>query len=185
MPLYEYYCRDCNGVFELLRPAREAAKSQPCPECDEDAERIMSREWAAFVFRDGFPRRIPDDGKFWHLGQKVSSPISGPTDGISHPEIKKPDDTPEPTVEDVERFEVLADVKRERDLETGGAMHDQQFERAEDGMRKQLRKRGSTRTEQEKQRVSRRLSSENARARRTLAQEQRAASSRTKKGSDA
>ncbi len=63
MPLYEYYCEPCNGIFELLRSAREASKPQPCPECDEDAQRIISREWAAFTFREGFPRRLPDTGK--------------------------------------------------------------------------------------------------------------------------
>ncbi len=181
MPLYEYYCRDCNGVFELLRPAREASKTQPCPDCDEDSERIMSREWAAFVFRDGYPRRIPDDGTFWHLGKKVSQPITGPSDGYTHPELKKPDEIPEPTVEDVERFEVLADVKRERDLETGGAIHDQSFEQAEEGMKKILRQRGGRRVEQEKQRVISKLVTEDARAQRIVAQEQRAAVAASKK----
>ena len=31
MPLYEYYCSDCNGVFELLRPAKQAGDAQPQP----------------------------------------------------------------------------------------------------------------------------------------------------------
>ena len=66
MPLYEYYCRECDGAFELLRPVREAAKAQPCPVCDEDADRIVSKEWSAFIFRDGYSRRLPDDGGYWH-----------------------------------------------------------------------------------------------------------------------
>jgi putative FmdB family regulatory protein len=181
MPLYEYYCNACNGVFELLRPTREAAKSQPCPECDEDAERIMSREWAAFVFRDGYPRRIPDDGTFWHLGKKVSKPITGASDGITHPELKQPDEVPEPTVEDIERFEVLREVKRERDLATGGALHDQSMDQAEEGMKKILRQRGSSRVEQEKQRVINKLAEEDSRAAQTVAQEQHAAVSASRK----
>ena len=71
MPLYEYFCQPCNGIFEELRPMREATEPVPCPECYKDACRIMPTSFAAFTFRDGYPRRIPDDGKFYHLGQKV------------------------------------------------------------------------------------------------------------------
>lgn len=65
MPLYEYYCADCNGIFELLRPVREASFAQPCPVCDADARRMMPTDFAAFVVREGLPRRIPDTGKYW------------------------------------------------------------------------------------------------------------------------
>ena len=80
MPLYEYYCEPCNGVFELVKPVREAEKNQLCIECHAESGRIMSRDWAAFTFRDGIPRKIPDDGTYWHLGQQVSKPMprSGP-----------------------------------------------------------------------------------------------------------
>jgi putative FmdB family regulatory protein len=33
MPLYEYMCQDCDGVFELRRPFSEADKSAVCPSC--------------------------------------------------------------------------------------------------------------------------------------------------------
>jgi len=33
MPLYEYFCEPCNGIFEELRPIREASDPVPCPEC--------------------------------------------------------------------------------------------------------------------------------------------------------
>lgn len=65
MPMYEYYCADCNGVFELLRPVREASYAQPCPVCDNDSKRLMPTDFAAFVVREGLPRRIPDTGKYW------------------------------------------------------------------------------------------------------------------------
>lgn len=65
MPMYEYFCGDCNGVFELLRPVREASNAQPCPVCDNDARRLMPTDFAAFVVREGLPRRIPDTGKYW------------------------------------------------------------------------------------------------------------------------
>lgn len=90
MPLYEYYCEPCNGIFEELRPMRDATEPVPCPECYKDAKRIMPTSFSAFVFRDGYPRRIPDDGKFYHLGQKVSKPITGGRPN-EHPEINKPE----------------------------------------------------------------------------------------------
>jgi putative FmdB family regulatory protein len=90
MPLYEYYCQPCNGIFEELRPIREATEPVPCPQCYNDAGRIMPTSFSAFVFRDGYPRRIPDDGSFYHLGQKVSKPITGGRPN-EHPEINKPE----------------------------------------------------------------------------------------------
>ncbi len=89
MPLYEYYCQPCNGIFEELRPIREATEPVPCPECYKDARRIMPTSFSAFTFRDGYPRRIPDDGKFYHLGQKVSKLSTGGAPN-EHPEINKP-----------------------------------------------------------------------------------------------
>ena len=49
----------------------------------------MPTSFTAFSYRDGYPRRIPDDGKFYHLGKKVNSLI---TSGLpnQHPEIDKP-----------------------------------------------------------------------------------------------
>lgn len=86
MPLYEYYCEHCEGVFELLRPVREAARPQPCPECDEDAKRILSKEWAAFIYRDGIPRRLPDRGKYWNLFEEQDTPMT--TSNVDAPEAK-------------------------------------------------------------------------------------------------
>lgn len=89
MPLYEYYCEPCHGIFEELRPIREATLAMPCPQCYKDAVRIMPTSFSAFTFRDGYPRRIPDDGKYYHLGKKVNSLMNkgNPSD---HPELKKP-----------------------------------------------------------------------------------------------
>ncbi len=87
MPMYEYYCADCNGVFELLRPVREASYAQPCPVCDTDSKRLMPTDFAAFVVREGLPRRIPDTGKYWtreglsdraETGEPYQSPPEGP-----------------------------------------------------------------------------------------------------------
>ena len=90
MPLYEYFCASCNGIFEELRPMREASDPVPCPECYKDAPRIMPTSFSAFTFREGYPRRIPDDGKYYHLGQKVSAPVTSGRPN-EHPEINKPE----------------------------------------------------------------------------------------------
>ena len=115
MPLYEYYCADCHGVFELLRPARESSDPQACPECDEDSRRIVSN-FEAFTVRDGAPRRLPDDGTYWHLGEKVGSPINGPTIPGEHPELSRKRRGPQkpPTVEELERHEFTKAGLRER-----------------------------------------------------------------------
>jgi putative FmdB family regulatory protein len=65
MPLYEYFCTEGHGVFELLRPVREASNPQPCPVCDAESRRLMPKDFAAFVVREGLPRRVPDTGKYW------------------------------------------------------------------------------------------------------------------------
>ncbi len=95
MPLYEYFCNPCNGIFEELRPMREATEPVPCPECFKDAARIMPTSFAAFTFREGYPRRIPDDGKYFHLGKKVTRQITGGRPN-EHPEVNKPE--PEPAM---------------------------------------------------------------------------------------
>jgi hypothetical protein len=72
---------------------REHAEPVPCPECFKDAGRIMPTSFAAFTFRDGYPRRIPDDGKFYHLGKKVTKPVKRARPN-EHPEINKPKPKP-------------------------------------------------------------------------------------------
>ena len=101
MPLYEYYCRECNGVFEALRPVRETAATRPCPECDADAERLITRDFAAFTVREGLPRRIPDRGTYWHGNSQVSKPDTSMKYLQSDDE-----DPPSPaTVEEIEQFQ--------------------------------------------------------------------------------
>jgi putative FmdB family regulatory protein len=91
MPLYEYYCEHCNGIFESLRPMRESGDPSPCPECDRDASRIPPTTFAAFTFREGYPRSIPDKGTYWHLGKEVKQRIKGSFKPWQHPEINKPE----------------------------------------------------------------------------------------------
>ena len=96
MPLYEYYCEPCNGIFEVLRPMREATEPYPCPVCDHDGKRIMPTSFAAFTFRDGMPRRIPDRGTYWWLDKEVKHMNTGGNlPATEHPELYRPE--PEPT----------------------------------------------------------------------------------------
>ena len=94
MPLYEYHCEHCVGIFEALRPMREAADPVPCPVCDRDGQRIMPTTFMAFTFREGYPRRLPDKGTYWHLGKEVKRRNTGPTRAFEHPEINKPKPPP-------------------------------------------------------------------------------------------
>ncbi len=107
MPIYEYYCEPCDGIFEALRPMREASDPVPCPVCSRDGQRVMPTEFAAFTMRDGYPRRIPDKGTYWHLGKEVKQPVRGPVRMNEHPEINKPRPPRKPTKGEIE-------VKRDR-----------------------------------------------------------------------
>ena len=90
MPLYEYYCEHCNGVFETLRSIRESSEPSSCPLCDRDSIRIMPTSFAAFTFRDGMPRRIPDRGTYWHFDKEVKTMNTGGVPMNEHPELYKP-----------------------------------------------------------------------------------------------
>jgi putative FmdB family regulatory protein len=155
MPLYEYFCEPCDGVFELLRPTRDASLPQPCPMCDEDAKRIVSHEWSAFIHRDGYPRRLPDDGTYRHLGKKVSKPLTETIDGFRHPEINPAErEVTPPSLEELEKFEIQVQQKYEYYQNRGGNVVNSDMERAERDFKKRLVKtRGTKRVEQEKRRI--------------------------------
>jgi putative FmdB family regulatory protein len=135
MPIYEYYCEPCNGIFEELRPMREATEPVPCPECYKDAGRIMPTSFTAFTFREGYPRRIPDDGKYYHLGQKVTKPVTGGRPN-EHPEIDKP--KPKPKRSKGEKEE-LRDM---RELAVKDSLVDSSGNRVEPAQVTQLKEQG-------------------------------------------
>lgn len=122
MPVYEYYCENCNGIFEALRPMREASDPVPCPLCDRDGQRIMPTSFTAFTFRDGYPRRIPDKGTYWHLGKEVKRPITGPVRVGEHPELNKPRPPARPSRGDleVEREKRQLQRKEEKKMRDSG-----------------------------------------------------------------
>jgi putative FmdB family regulatory protein len=130
MPLYEYYCKDCHGVFELLRPTREAGTAQPCPECDEDAKRIVSN-FEAYIFREGLARKIPDDGTYWHVETKVARPMTESDDYGQHPDLKRAAEGPTavPTMEEFEGHQAAAerfhdDVREQEETGSGFVTND-------------------------------------------------------------
>lgn len=155
MPMYEYYCEACEGVFELLRPVREAGLDQPCPSCDEDARRIVSKEWSAFIFREGAARRLPDDGSYRHLGKKVSKPITGPSDGFTHPELTPPESKiVPPSLEEIERWEHKQAQRREAQAASGVNMVNVEHEREKATFANRLLKtRGTKKVQQAKSRL--------------------------------
>jgi hypothetical protein len=51
----------------------------------------MPTSFAAFTLREGYPRKLPDKGTYWHLGNEVKKLVSGPARPWEHPEINKPE----------------------------------------------------------------------------------------------
>lgn len=70
MPLYEYYCRNCNKVFEVLRSLRDSDKPSPCPQCHGEAGRIMPTTFAPMSFKQGWAQRVP----FHHRPVRADQP---------------------------------------------------------------------------------------------------------------
>jgi putative FmdB family regulatory protein len=132
MPVYEFYCKHCDGVFESLKPIRLSSEPSPCPVCERESERMMTTSFAAFTYRDGYPRRIPDKGTYWHLGKEVKNLISGPVRPNEHPEINKPEPAPKPLKGDVEetrdrmRAEVAAKVAEETERQAAIQAYERQ-----------------------------------------------------------
>ncbi|MSQ42241.1 MAG: zinc ribbon domain-containing protein [Dehalococcoidia bacterium] len=153
MPLYEYYCSSCDGVFELIRPTRDASLEQPCPACDEDAKRIISRQWSAFIFREGYARRLPDDGGYYHFGKKVKSLITGPSDGFSHPEIDRPEPPEAPSIEEIEDFEQRQEVRAKTDPELVATVIDDVVRADREIKKRMVQTKGSRVTEAAKRRA--------------------------------
>lgn len=120
MPIYEYYCSDCHGVFEQLRRLRDANEVAPCPECDADGTRVLSTDLQIFTMRDGYPRRLPDRGTYWHLGKEVGAPVQGAVQPGDHPELvyEKYGPPAPPTIEEREAFEEKVERRLEHEVES-------------------------------------------------------------------
>ena len=102
MPVYEYFCKHCDGIFEALRPMRSASDPASCVQCERPAQRIMPTSFTAFTLREGYPRRLPDKGTYWHMGQEVKQKIKGPFRPFEHPELTPPKTQPRKTKGEME-----------------------------------------------------------------------------------
>ena len=120
MPVYEYFCEHCDGIFEALRPMRQASEAVACIQCAREAQRIMPTTFTAFTLREGYPRRLPDKGTYWHLGKEVKQRIKGPFKPFEHPEVTQPKTRPRPSKGDVsiakeKRREQAKELRKMRD----------------------------------------------------------------------
>jgi putative FmdB family regulatory protein len=97
MPVYEYFCKHCDGVFEAIRRLAQASDPAPCPVCGRKAARMMPTSFNARTMREGYPRAIPDRGTYYHLGKEVKTKITGGTRPNEHPELNKPRPKPRKT----------------------------------------------------------------------------------------
>lgn len=134
MPIYEYYCADCNGVFEQLLPVKRASEAQPCPQCDAESRRIMPTEFQAFTVRDGAPRRIPDRGTYWHFEQEVKRPVNETVQLNEHPDLFYQKYGPEkpPTAEEQDAYaeKMLSRLEYEEEsIESGIVPADMTYDR--------------------------------------------------------
>ena len=59
MPLYEYYCENCDDVFEALRSVSASEESTPCAKCGREADRIMPTTFASMSRKEGWAQRVP------------------------------------------------------------------------------------------------------------------------------
>jgi hypothetical protein len=90
---------------------REASEPSSCPLCDHDSKRIMPTSFSAFTFRDGYPRRIPDRGTYWHLEHEVKTMNTGGVPANEHPELYRPDPPPTLSKGDVEDMREVGAIK--------------------------------------------------------------------------
>jgi putative FmdB family regulatory protein len=42
MPIYEYYCPNCNAEYEVIRPLAKADEPAPCRECGKPGQRQLT-----------------------------------------------------------------------------------------------------------------------------------------------
>jgi putative FmdB family regulatory protein len=47
MPIYEFYCEDCNTIFNFFSKSVNTSKNPKCPNCKT---KILSRQMSAFAF---------------------------------------------------------------------------------------------------------------------------------------
>ena len=77
MPLYEYYCANCNAEFEALRPAAKSDEPVACKTCGQNGERQLS----TFSFKSNTftaPKLKPatKPRRSYNVGEFTESPLN-------------------------------------------------------------------------------------------------------------
>ena len=76
MPLYEYYCQDCDKEFEALRSHSQADDPAPCPRCGKESPRLLS----TFSFKSSTftaPKLGPSKGRVLKPRRQAEAPQEG------------------------------------------------------------------------------------------------------------
>jgi putative FmdB family regulatory protein len=60
MPIYEYWCNDCDKEFEELRPMSRASEPAACPTCGAPSEKLPS----VFASKADYTIKVPRGGAF-------------------------------------------------------------------------------------------------------------------------
>ena len=82
MPIYEFYCEDCNTIFNFFSKSVNTAKKPKCPKCKT---KTLSRQMSAFAFtgkatEDGDADDLPfDENKM----EKAMQMLAGEADNIN------------------------------------------------------------------------------------------------------
>jgi putative FmdB family regulatory protein len=58
MPIYEYWCHDCDKEFEELRPMSRASEPAACPTCGAPSEKLPS----VFASKADYTIKVPRGG---------------------------------------------------------------------------------------------------------------------------
>ena len=82
MPIYEFYCEDCNTIFNFFSRSVNTTKKPKCPVCKT---KTLSRQMSAFAFtgkakEDGDMDDLPfDEGKM----EKAMNMLAGEAESIN------------------------------------------------------------------------------------------------------
>ena len=82
MPIYEFYCEDCNTIFNFFSKSVNTSKKPKCPECKT---KTLSRQMSAFAFtgkakEDGDMDDLPFDE---HKMEKAMNMLAGEAEKIN------------------------------------------------------------------------------------------------------
>jgi putative FmdB family regulatory protein len=70
MPIYEFYCGECEKAFELMRPFSEAYKPGKCPDCGKAGQKLVTNCASKLDFYVRPPAKAPFRGEISLSGKK-------------------------------------------------------------------------------------------------------------------